>query len=268
MRRATTMLAAATLTALTLGTAACGDDPQPIPDPTIGITPLTGPVVRIMPLGDSITDGRTANADGAYRVALWKQLTAAGVRVDFVGSLQNGPEDLPDHDHEGHSGYRIDQDDAQVTQWVKASDPRIVLIHLGTNDALQDYDMPGAPARMSLLIDHVMAAAPEADIFVGSLLPLQDHGAQTRASLFSAALPGIVRDKGAKVHFVDMGAAHMTLKDIPDGIHPGTAGFTKMAKVWSDALKPMLTAAPKALNRAPKPQRRETPRSPEPVLRG
>ncbi|MFI5912369.1 SGNH/GDSL hydrolase family protein [Dactylosporangium sp. NPDC051541] len=233
MRRATTLLVVLVLAA------ACRDGSRPVPEPSIGLTPLTGPVVRIMPLGDSITEGRTANGAGAYRVALWKRLTAAGVRVDFVGSLQYGPDDLPDRDHEGHSGYRIDEDDARATEWVRAADPRIVLIHLGTNDVLQDYDLPGAPQRMARLIDHVLAAAPGADVFVASLLPLKDRADQTRANTFNAALPGVVRDKGPRVHFVDMSAAGITLDDLPDGIHPAAAGFTKMAAVWARALTPM-----------------------------
>jgi hypothetical protein len=40
--------------------------------------------VRVMPLGDSITDG--FNVPGGYRVDLWQKLVAGGRTVDFVGS--------------------------------------------------------------------------------------------------------------------------------------------------------------------------------------
>ena len=63
--------------------------------------------VRIMPLGDSITDG--VQTPGGYRIGLWQRFVANGYREDFVGSLSNGPAALGDHDHEGHSGWRIDQ---------------------------------------------------------------------------------------------------------------------------------------------------------------
>lgn len=52
----------------------------------------------IMPLGDSITDG--IFVPGAYRIKLWENITNAGYKVDFVGSLSNGPAELGDKDHE------------------------------------------------------------------------------------------------------------------------------------------------------------------------
>src|SRR5215813_8194488 len=68
--------------------------------------------VRVMPLGDSITDGSTV--PGGYRINLWQRMAAGGYTVDFVGSEFNGPAALGDHDHEGHSGWRIDQLDANI----------------------------------------------------------------------------------------------------------------------------------------------------------
>src|SRR3982751_1366023 len=45
--------------------------------------------VRVMPLGDSITDG--FNVPGGYRITLWQRLAGGGYTVDFVGSGVNGP---------------------------------------------------------------------------------------------------------------------------------------------------------------------------------
>jgi hypothetical protein len=63
--------------------------------------------VRVMPLGDSITEG--TQVPGGYRIGLWQRLNTNGYRVDLVGSQFNGPTSLGDHDHEGHPGWRIDQ---------------------------------------------------------------------------------------------------------------------------------------------------------------
>src|SRR3982751_4842369 len=63
--------------------------------------------VRVMPLGDSITEG--TQVPGGYRIGLWQRVSSNGYRVDFVGSQFNGPSNLGDHDHEGHPGWRIDQ---------------------------------------------------------------------------------------------------------------------------------------------------------------
>ena len=48
-------------------------------------------VLKIMPLGDSITEGPVG---GAYRLPLYNLLTAAGYRVQFVGSQTSSPGSL------------------------------------------------------------------------------------------------------------------------------------------------------------------------------
>ncbi|MEU3644006.1 AbfB domain-containing protein [Lentzea sp. NPDC034063] len=188
---------------------------------------------RILPLGDSITDG--FNVPGGYRINLWRALAGAGHLTDFVGNQVNGPADLPDHDHEGHSGWRIDQIDAIVAGVLRDTGPRTVLVHLGTNDIVQNHDLPNAPARLSALIDHIRAAAPNADVFVSSVVPLSDPVLEARAGAYNATIPDIVRGKGSRVHFVDMHAA-LSTADLADGVHPNRGGYDKMAARWASAL--------------------------------
>ena len=70
----------------------------------------------IMPLGDSITDG--FGIPGGYRIDLEDDLLGSGLTPNFVGSLQNGPTQLADKQHEGHSGWRIDEIHASVAGWL------------------------------------------------------------------------------------------------------------------------------------------------------
>jgi lysophospholipase L1-like esterase len=192
--------------------------------------------VRIMPLGDSITDGYTD--PGGYRTDLWQYLAADGHTDDFVGSQSNGPAQLGDHDHEGHPGWRIDQIDAQVTGWIQATNPRTILLHIGTNDMVQNYDTANAPARLSLLIDHITTAAPNADLLVSDLIPLADPAAEARAEQYNAAVPGVVDNwaaQGRHVHFVPMHDV-LTTADLSDGTHPTRGGYSKMAARWYSAL--------------------------------
>ncbi|MET9230122.1 AbfB domain-containing protein [Lentzea sp. NPDC003310] len=195
---------------------------------------------RILPLGDSITDG--FNVPGGYRITLWRALAGAGHLTDFVGSGFNGPADLPDHDHEGHSGWRIDQIDAIVTGVLRDTAPRSVLLHIGTNDIVQDHDLRGAPARLSALVDRIRAAAPNADVFVASVVPLSDPVLEARAAAYNATIPEMVRGKGSRVHFVDMHAA-LTTADLADGVHPNRGGYDRMAARWASALAAVPGAA-------------------------
>jgi len=148
--------------------------------------------VRVMPLGDSITEG--TQVPGGYRIGLWQRTAAAGYRVDLVGSQFNGPTALGDHDHEGHPGWRIDQIDANISGWLGSTSPRSVLLHIGTNDVLQNYNLGGAPNRLSTLIDHIT-------VWYAAL----------------RAVPGAVGDPGTSTGGALVGAASGRCLDVPGG---------------------------------------------------
>jgi lysophospholipase L1-like esterase len=193
--------------------------------------------VRVMPLGDSITEG--TQVPGGSRTGLWQRAAGAGYRIDFVGSQFNGPAELGDHDHEGHPGWRIDQIDANIVGWLRTTDPHSVLLHIGTNDILQNSNVGGAPGRLSTLVDHITATVPNAEVFVATIIPLANSGQESAVRTFNATIPGMVQGKvnaGKHVHLVDMHAV-LTAADLIDGIHPTAAGYDKMAATWYSALR-------------------------------
>ena len=195
--------------------------------------------IRIMPLGDSITHG--VDFPGAYRIGLWSRLTGNGSSVDFRGSLANGPDTLPDQDHQGQRGWRIDQIHANVDSWIAAQKPQVILLHIGTNDMLQSYALSTAPDRLSALIDRITLAAPNAYVIVASIIPIGDTR-NVRVVNFNAAIPGIVdakRAAGKRVSHVNMYNA-VPAADLYDGIHPNAQGLDKMAAAWFQALTPIL----------------------------
>jgi lysophospholipase L1-like esterase len=193
--------------------------------------------VRVMPLGDSITHG--TQVPGGSRIGLWQRFTSNGYRVDFVGTQFNGPASLGDHDHEGHPGWRIDQIDANIAGWLQTFTPHTVLLHIGTNDVLQNFNLSGAPGRLSTLIDHITNAVPTAEVFVAQIIPIANASQDAAARTFNAAIPGIVQSKvnaGRHVHLVDMHSA-LTTADLIDGVHPTAGGYDKMAATWFAALQ-------------------------------
>jgi lysophospholipase L1-like esterase len=193
--------------------------------------------VRVMPLGDSITEG--TQVPGGYRIGLWQRVVSGGYRVDLVGSQFNGPAALGDHDHEGHPGWRIDQIDANIVSWLRNTTPHTVLLHIGTNDVLQNFNLSTAPARLSALVDHITATAPTAEVFVATIIPLANADQEAKARSFNATIPGMVQSKaaaGQHVHLVDMHPV-LSTADLIDGIHPTANGYDKMAATWFGALR-------------------------------
>ncbi len=73
---------------------------------------LVGAKLRIMPIGDSITEGHTV--PGGYRKPLQTLLTSAGRAFDFVGSKTQSGDDAADTNHWGISGYQISNTTQQI----------------------------------------------------------------------------------------------------------------------------------------------------------
>jgi lysophospholipase L1-like esterase len=206
---------------------------------------VSGPV-KIMPLGDSNTDGY--QTPGGYRIKLWNLLTKAGLQIDCVGSLSNGPESLPDRNHEGHTGWRIDEIHAEIEHWLTDYTPDIVLLMIGHNDMIQNYQADTAADRLSALLDTITDKLPETEILVASLTPMNHEQYNERLLDYNVEIPGVVDEKrnaGKRVHFVDMYDV-ITVEDLTDNVHPKIGGFDKMAEVWNQSILSVLQSAPPA----------------------
>ncbi|MFF5230326.1 GDSL-type esterase/lipase family protein [Dactylosporangium sp. NPDC000521] len=193
--------------------------------------------VKVMPLGDSITWGEGSPTTSSYRAPLYNRLVAdAGYNVDFVGSQRSGT--LPDTDNEGHSGWRIDQIAANINGWLGTYQPDVVLLHIGTNDMNQNYQVATAPQRLGSLIDQILAARPTATVLVAKIVPALDATIQARINAFNAAVPGVVSSRGTRVKLVDLST--LAASDLNDTLHPNDSGYAKMAVRWYTALEPVL----------------------------
>ncbi|WP_433291608.1 SGNH/GDSL hydrolase family protein [Actinoplanes sp. CA-030573] len=208
--------------ALGPATAAAADEPAP----------GTNGVLRVMPLGDSITFGKGDPAENGYRAELYDRLSADGARVEFVGSQHNGTGVATAH--EGHPGWRIAQLTERIDGWMAESRPDVVLLDIGTNDLLHRDHVAAAPDRLIELIDHIVAADPAVRIVLADLLVV-DRGHETDFLNYNTAV-------GMLAGFYPDNVTPASMSGIPventvDHVHPNALGYRQMAEVWYEALR-------------------------------
>ena len=201
-------------------------------------------IIKIMPLGDSITYGVGSSTKGGYRLPLWNVLKARGFSIEFVGSVKTGPTDF-DQQNEGLPGWEINQIAAKVVNWLKTYRPNIILLHIGTNDFVKNYYPAQASTRLSHLLDLITTTLPGATVIVAQIIPIPRNARLiSEVTAYNAAIPGIVRAdvaRGKHVQYVDMYHAVPPNGMLPDQIHPNDIGYFLMANVWLHALLPLLS---------------------------
>ncbi|MGB3532460.1 MAG: GDSL-type esterase/lipase family protein [Microcoleaceae cyanobacterium] len=219
--------------------------------------------LRIMPLGDSITEGQIdrnipdALQEG-YRIGLWNRLIEFGIPFDFVGSNSSGTDNLPDKDHEGNSGFNTNQirtgvssePDSGVNNWIPAANPNMILLMVGTNNSADSPD--GMLTELDRLIDQILDRnSYTGELIVSTIPPINPAGRFEEripnVEGYNAGIPTLIDSyiqQGINnISFVDMVnvANGLTAADItppPDdsGIHPTAAGYEKIADFWFDAI--------------------------------
>ena len=200
--------------------------------------------VKIMPMGDSITNG--VGATGGYRLELKDLMVPEGHSFDYVGAISTGPFEIEDRQHEGRNGWKIDETAAIAHAQVTTYRPDVVMLMIGTNDITTDTALGTAPDRLGSLLDTIFAAAPNASVVVGSIPPLANAADEAEAQTYNAALPDVVQARvtaGKKAYFVDVHAA-LTVGDLVDGVHPNADGYLKIARAWLPTLRSILPAPP------------------------
>jgi lysophospholipase L1-like esterase len=230
-------------------------------------------------IGDSITQSNAdGDPNGSPRKSLYDLLKANGYSFSYTGhhtrnvdglpASGNSPEDNLYHYHSGISGYLITQGTSQKRErpfrgigsglpkyWksgrLASVKPDIILIMIGTNDIGHGYELAGAPARLSTLLNDIYAlpGAGNPTLFLASIPPNRRNEAE-RANViqFNESIPKIVdsyRAEGKKIFFVDQFAPIDNAYDENmrgDNLHPNTTGNDTMAQTWFEAIQSVFPA--------------------------
>lgn len=215
-----------------------------------------GAIIRILPLGDSITQGgRRDRPEYTYRYPLYYMLLDAGYRVDFIGSqaaglhadavwpARNGV--AFDPDHEGHYGWKTAEIRDCIAEWIAAypAPPDIALIHLGSNDLDAGNNYSTIVRPLMDIIETLRRANPKIVVLVGHL---NDNGATPW--LIRQMVEGMawwMDTEESPVETVDHYDGWVADPDAPgahtfDHAHPNERGQARMAEAWFAKLKPYL----------------------------
>ena len=212
-------------------------------------------VIRIMPLGDSITNG---NASGvlpddvtyyiSYRKTLHELLVAAGYDVDFVGSLNSGSAVFADSQHEGHEGWTANQIRDDIYNFLDNNSASVILLHIGTNDINQPQAPAGIVSEVSEILDNIDQYETDKGVSITVILALIINrlgytctNPSDTTTIYNDLLNNMAQSRinsGDRIEIIDMECgADMDYRQEPDGdmegaLHPFHTGYDKMANLW------------------------------------
>lgn len=206
--------------------------------------------VKILPLGDSITEGAQAEL-GGYRWPLENMLLDAGYAFDYVGSVRVGsPAGMPRPWHEGHGGYQIESVDGGnqlegpvVDSAMRTYHPDVILLLAGTNNLnFPDTLDPGKTSGMyDRLLAQIFALSPGVGV-VASPVPWKTSVPSDQVAAFNVRVQDIVgqyADAGYRITWVGgmTDAIDGGVENLPDGLHPSQPAYGRMAEQWFRALE-------------------------------
>jgi len=238
-----------------------------------------------MCLGDSITAGYTDNSkwsvpfEFGYRSGLYSLLTRDGNPVKFVGDSRepwNGvfgkPQNEPKLDlrkmgqdcHRGYGGQGTEFVLSNISAWLNADKPDIILLMIGIND-LGRHKLTMAESNLNSIVNIIVTRQPKADVIVAQITPGANNGYVLQEfldynSYIREKMVPSYKKQGKRVSTVDQ-YANFPLKTgkvdpalFSNGInHPTAAQYELMAQTWIAgiyALTPKRVPVPKSSQKA------------------
>ena len=228
--------------------------------------PVPG-VVRVMVVGDSISQGKTG--DDPWRCQLWRKastvmrLDMVGIRQDLHGGGDYGSELGCDPDHDAIWGSLnplaglVSTAKVTIAADVTAARPDVVLVLLGVNDVNLGHLEATIEADFTELVTSARTVDPGLVIVVGTVLPTDGVVNQAGIDAYNAWLTVI--HASLQVKLVDTAAVFDPASMTYDGVHPTTGGSDVIARAFLSALLRRSPAPP------PSPPAAVTPVAPSPT---
>ena len=233
--------------------------------------------VRIMVVGDSITEG--SSGDWTWRYRLAKYLDASDVSYELVGP-RTTMLDLADDLHDSHEYVDPDFDQHHFARWgeslhaildenaatpedsigwaVATYQPDVVIEVLGTNDLLYGSSPQETVDTAHQFVSEVRAARPDAAVVLSTVPDVQYDHFSAFNDLLETQAPSWATPT-APVVVSDPSPGWSAAADTCDSTHPSAAGEVKIAAAQADALAGLGIGSPAPL---PLPEPPPGPRRP------
>lgn len=196
-----------------------------------------GKTVRIMPMGDSLTEGHFDPS--AYRYVLFEYLYFANVDFEFVGPQYNRDTRLPEkyRHHAGYGGITIEGMYARLDDILPTYTPDVILLDLGCNISQAEGGKSAQIEQMKKLLTKIYELLPDVAVYVGAVLQGRWEENAPKNLPLNAALPDICEQfkaEGKKISYVPINENPLDDNDYTaeDGTHPLHTGDRKFAQVW------------------------------------
>lgn len=241
-------------------------------------------ILRIMPLGDSITAGTTDPSwqypfSFGYRGSLYTRLTNAGYDFQFVGASPEpwngvpygvppkfvGPDlrTLNQNGHRGYGGSSISDIangngyDPGIVASLNADDPDIVLLMIGINDIAR-YGNGGNPVAaetgLNNLVKTIFDTKPAVNVIVAQINTYKDGSLTKSVTAYNDYIKDTLvpsfAGSGYHISTVDQFANFLNVDQslnqslYSNIIHPNAAGYDLMANTWFEGIKATQTPEP------------------------
>lgn len=241
-----------------------GTASQPAPAGTLSSQPAPFETLRVMVVGDSVSQG--FGGDAPWRYWFWREFRRQGVPIDLVG-----PHRQPtgkgaryesrrlsfDRDHAARAGSTVDYHRKRIDGLMARYTPHVVVVELGINDAIHGDSAAQVADDLRSLLERIWAASPQTRVVLAEL-PVypRDRAVDRVAAAANTRLDArygddprvlMVRNRTDRRHRWD------PVKVTFDGLHLNSTGQTLLAQRIAEAFRRggMLPAAPRIYHARP-----------------
>ena len=191
---------------LAVSLSACAAD-EPAPAPT-SVPAATETPIRVVAMGDSLTEGLGVDPEQAYPAQLARKLEAEGHNVEVINAGISG---------ETSSGAlsRVD--------WLLSLNPDVVILATGGNDGLRGIDPAVTQENIDALVQRFEESG--AVVVLAGMEMVQNMG-EVYTSAFRAIYPDVAaRHDVILIPFILEGVGGNPNLNQPDFVHPTAAGY-------------------------------------------